>query len=175
MNVLELIFHFRIRHNLTRGQKTNFMERLRFGIHFLFHPNTWVTNMIDEYWYDVHTVQKLNQFVDTFNCGTILKHYADNRCHHVKDNRWISWNWFFISEFVITWHVSNRRTSWNVYVSEFIFYSTTIHGWQNWSTNFDMMYRQCKSLISLSTHSTVEVLWNFMQRYSKTKAIWSSF
>jgi len=53
------------------------MERLRFGIHILFHHNTWVTKLIDEFWYDVQTVQKLNQFVDTFNCGTILKYYAE--------------------------------------------------------------------------------------------------
>jgi len=26
---------------------------------------------------DRRTVQKLNQFVNTFNCGTILKHYAE--------------------------------------------------------------------------------------------------
>ena len=33
--------------------------------------------LINKFGFDVHTVQKLNQFVDTFNCGTILKHYAE--------------------------------------------------------------------------------------------------
>ena len=78
---------------------------------------------------------------------------------------------FFVSEFVATWHVGKRRTSWNIYVSEFIFYSTTIHGWQSWSTYIDMMYIQCNSLISLSKHSTAGLFWNIMQKYSKTKAL----
>ena len=79
---------------------------------------------------------------------------------------------FFVSEFVITWHVGNRQTSWNVYISEFIFYSNTIHGWHSWSTNIDIMNIQCtcESLISLSTHSTWELFWDMMQKYSKTKS-----
>ena len=47
-----------------------------YGIHFLLWLQYAGTEYIGKYWRAVHTVRKLNHFVDTLNLVTVLRHDA---------------------------------------------------------------------------------------------------
>ena len=68
------------------------------------------------------------------------------------------------------WYVDNRWTSWSIYIRNSFSIVAAICGGQSISANIGVLFIQCENKIILSTHSTLWLCWDLMQKVVQIKA-----